>query len=99
MCQGREFSVAEARGQAPRGSGQAWANLGGTLPVLDFKVGWYISDHTEPGHSTILVPGSYRWSPEQRATFEDWLDPADIVAVKVPAGTVLRQSFIASVSS
>ena len=62
----------------------------GTLPLLDFKVGWYISDHTEPGHSTILVvPGSYRWSREQRATFEDWLDPADIVAVKVPAGSVM----------
>ena len=62
----------------------------GTLPLLDFKVGWYISDHTEPGHSTILVvPGSYRWSREQRETFEDWLDPADIVAVKVPAGSVM----------
>ena len=62
----------------------------GTLPLLDFKVGWYISDHTEPGHSTILVvPGSYRWSREQRATFEEWLDPADIVAVKVPAGSVM----------
>ena len=62
----------------------------GTLPLLDFKVGWYISDHTEPGHSTILVvPGSYRWSREQRATFEEWLDPVDIVAVKVPAGSVM----------
>ena len=62
----------------------------GTLPLLDFKVGWYISDHTEPGHSTILVvPGSYRWSREQRATFEEWLDPADIVAVTVPAGSVM----------
>ncbi len=56
----------------------------------DFKVGWHISDHTEPGHSTILVvPGSYKWSREQRTTFEDWLDPADIVAVKVPAGSVM----------
>ena len=64
--------------------------MDGTLPLLDFKVGWYISDHTEPGHSTILVvPGSYKWSREQRATFEEWLDPADIVAVKVPAGSVM----------
>ena len=49
-----------------------------------------ISDHTEPGQSTILVvPGSYTWSREQRATFEEWLDPADIVAVKVPTGSVM----------
>ena len=64
--------------------------MDGTLPLLDFKVGWYISDHTEPGHSTILVvPGSYRWSRQQRATWEQWLDPAEIVAVKVPAGSVM----------
>ena len=75
--------------------------MDGTLPLLDFKVGWYISDHTEPGHSTILVvPGSYQWSRQQRATWEEWLDPAEIVAVRVPAGSVMlwRPTLLHSVS-
>ena len=77
------------------------STVDGTLPLLDFKVGWYISDHTEPGHSTILVvPGSYRWSRQQRATWEEWLDPAEIVAVRVPAGSVMlwRPTLLHSVS-
>ena len=64
--------------------------IDGRLPLLDFKVGWYISDHTEPGHSTILlVPGSYQWTPQQRATWESWLDPADIYELRVPAGSAM----------
>ena len=48
--------------------------LDGRMPLLDFKVGWYISDHTEFGHSTIiLVPGSFKWDKLQRNTWETWL--------------------------
>jgi hypothetical protein len=47
----------------------------GVMPLFDFKVSWYLSDHTEPGHaSTLLVPGSHRWTPQQRATWQQWLD-------------------------
>ena len=68
----------------------AGTTLDGRMPLLDFKVGWYVSDHTEPGHSTLLmVPGSYRWTPDQRATWEDWLDPKDIFELRVPAGSAL----------
>lgn len=68
----------------------AGTTLDGRMPLLDFKVGWYVSDHTEPGHSTILVvPGSYRWTREQRATWESWLDPEDIFELRVPAGSVM----------
>ena len=64
--------------------------IDGTMPLLDFKVGWYISDHTEPGHSTILiVPGSYKWGPKQRATWEEWLDPDEVVEIGVPAGSTM----------
>ena len=53
-------------------------------------VGWYISDHAEEGHSTILlVPGSFRWNAEQRATWESWLDPGEIFELRVPAGSAL----------
>jgi len=68
----------------------AGTTLDGRMPLLDFKVGWYISDHTEPGHSTILmVPGSYQWTRQQRATWESWLDPEDIVELRVPAGSAM----------
>ena len=57
----------------------AGTTIDGRMPLIDFKVGWYISDHTEPGHATILlVPGSYKWTREQRATWESWADPKDI---------------------
>ena len=68
----------------------AGTTIDGRMPLLDFKVGWYVSDHTEPGHSTILmVPGSYQWTREQRATWESWLDPEDIFELRVPAGSAM----------
>ena len=68
----------------------AGTTIDGCMPLLDFKVGWYVSDHTEPGHSTILmVPGSYRWTREQRATWESWLDPEEIFELRVPAGSAM----------
>ena len=68
----------------------AGTTVDGRMPLLDFKVGWYISDHTEPGHSTILlVPGSHEWTREQRATWESWLDPEEIFELRVPAGSAL----------
>ena len=68
----------------------AGCTIDGVMPLLDFKVGWYISDHTEPGHSVIqVVPGSYKWGPEQRATWEEWLDPDEVVDIRVPAGSAM----------
>jgi ectoine hydroxylase-related dioxygenase (phytanoyl-CoA dioxygenase family) len=73
----------------------------GEMPLVDFKVSYYLSDHTEPGHScTCLVPGSHRWSPAQRASWEDWLAPEHVVPLRVPIGTVLlwRSSLLHAVS-
>ena len=68
----------------------AGTTVDGVMPLLDFKVGWYISDHREPGHSTILlVPGSFRWNRDQRATWESWLDPAEIFELRMPPGSAL----------
>ena len=68
----------------------AGTTIDGCMPLLDFKVGWYISDHSEAGHSTILlVPGSFRWNREQRAPWESWLDPNEIFELRVPAGSAL----------
>ncbi len=51
----------------------------GVMPQFDFKISWYLSDHTEPGHAaTLVVPGSHPWTPQQRATWQQWLDPSDV---------------------
>jgi ectoine hydroxylase-related dioxygenase (phytanoyl-CoA dioxygenase family) len=35
------------------------------------KVSWYLSAHDAPGHGcTLVVPGSHRWTPAQRADWE-----------------------------
>ena len=79
----------------------AGMTIDGRLPLIDFKVGWYISDHRDPLHATILlVPGSHKWSPEKRASWEDWLDPKEIFELRVPAGSILlwRPSVLHSVT-
>ncbi|MAP39521.1 MAG: hypothetical protein CL879_07890 [Dehalococcoidia bacterium] len=63
---------------------------GDPMPLIDFKVGWYISDSTEPGHATIIfVPGSHNWTYQQRATWSQDLDPSDIFELRVPAGSAM----------
>ena len=64
--------------------------LDGPMPWLDFKIGWYVSDATEPGHATILfVPGSHRWGLERRARWRTDLRPTDIYELKVPPGSLM----------
>ena len=54
----------------------------GHMPLLDLKASWFVSDHTDPRHgTTCLVPGSFRWDAHQRATWQQWLDPALICQV------------------
>ncbi len=68
----------------------AGTTVDGRMPLIDFKVGWYVTDHTEPGHATILlVPGSYKWTREQRANWESWLNPKEIFELRVPAGSAM----------
>ena len=71
------------------------------MPLVDLKVSYYLSDHTEPGHAcTLLVPGSHLWSPEERSTWEARLRPEDVVALRVPIGSVLlwRSSLLHAVA-
>jgi hypothetical protein len=37
----------------------------------------------------MMVPGSYKWGPEKRATWEEWLDPDEIYYLRVPAGSAM----------
>ena len=64
--------------------------LDGRMPLLDLKASWLVSDHSDARSSTtLLVRGSFRWDAEQRATWQQWLDPSCIVPVRAPAGSVL----------
>jgi ectoine hydroxylase len=68
----------------------AGVTVSGPMPLLDIKVGWYISDHREPGHATILlVRGSYKWGPEQRSAWKSLLDPREIVEIRLPPGSAM----------
>ena len=108
------FSAAPPRGEdspGPTALAAAWhfdqeeeyqgLTANGEMPLVDFKVSYYLSDHTRPGHScTVLVPGSHRWSPAQRASWQDWLRPEHVVPLRVPIGSVLlwRSSLLHAVS-
>jgi hypothetical protein len=73
----------------------------GVMPLVDLKVSYYLSDHTEPGHAcTLVVPGSHKWTPDQRSTWESWVKPEDVVALRVPVGSVMlwRSSLLHAVA-
>ena len=73
----------------------------GTMPLVELKVSYYLSDHAEAGHAcTLVVPGSHRWSAEQRASWERTLRPALVVPLRVPLGSVMlwRSSLLHSVA-
>ena len=62
----------------------------GVLPMLDFKVSFFLSDHTEPGHAcTLVLPGSHLWTQEERRHWAETLDPSRVVALRVPAGSAV----------
>ena len=62
----------------------------GVMPQFDFKISYYLSDHIEPGHaSTLVIPGSHLWTPEQRATWQQWVDRKEVVPIRVPAGSIM----------
>ena len=35
------------------------------------------------------MPGSHRWTPQQRATWEEFIQPSDVVPLRVLPGSVL----------
>ena len=60
----------DSRG-APSSLSCARVELQGSMPLLDLKASWFISDHMDPAHgTTLLVPGSFRWTAQQRATWQ-----------------------------
>ena len=62
----------------------------GVMPQFDFKISFYLSDHTEPGHAaTLVIPGSHLWTPEQRATWQQWVEPEDVVPIRVSSGSIM----------
>lgn len=79
----------------------AGVTVDGVMPLVDLKVSYYLSDHTEPGHAcTLIVPGSHTWTAQQRSTWENFVRPEDVVALRVPIGSVLlwRSSLLHAVA-
>jgi len=73
----------------------------GVLPLIELKVSLYLSDHTEDGHAcTLIRPGSHRWTPNQRSTWEETLKPMDVVPMRLPIGSMMlwRSSVLHSVA-
>ena len=106
------FTVKPPRAEAPGDRlGLAWhfdqeeefngVTQDGMLPLVELKVSYYLSDHSEDGHAcTLVVPGSHRWTPAQRASWEEFVRPEDVVPLRVPIGSVLlwRSSILHSVA-
>ncbi len=64
--------------------------IDGPMPWLDFKIGWYVSDATEPDHATFLcVPGSHRWDIAKRARWQTDLPSEEIFELRVPPGSIM----------
>ena len=73
----------------------------GVMPLVDLKVSWYLSDHTEEGHGcTLVVPGSHLWTPLERATWEREGKLAAAVPIRVPIGSIMlwRSSMLHAVA-
>jgi hypothetical protein len=61
-----------------------WPTVGGVVPFMELKVGYYLTDLTQPDSGALRVlPGSHRW-PQDRA-----VAPDGVTEINVSAGTAL----------
>jgi ectoine hydroxylase-related dioxygenase (phytanoyl-CoA dioxygenase family) len=69
-----------------------WPTVGGVVPFLELKVGYYLTDLTAPLSGALrLLPGSHRWPEGRTLDAAPQSEPgADQIAeISVPAGTAL----------
>jgi ectoine hydroxylase-related dioxygenase (phytanoyl-CoA dioxygenase family) len=84
-----ERSGGERPGWHIDGHDNGYRNLGETTPLLQLKVGYYLTDMREPGQGNLLlVPGSHRCpiapQPEQTSGFDTFPGALQVCG---PAGT------------
>jgi ectoine hydroxylase len=66
-----------------------WPTVGGVVPFLELKVGFYLTDLTEPRSGALrLLRGSHRW-PEDAGGVVGERASAHVAEINVPAGTAI----------
>ncbi len=67
-----------------------WPSVGGVVPYMEMKIGYYLTDLTEHNSGAIcVVRGSHRTSPWITDNGERVADPERVVEVNVRPGTAL----------
>lgn len=95
----RKAQIANKLGQDRWGEPEQWhvdgpiygyPTVDGILPMMEVKVGYYLTDVTQPDSGPLcLVPGSHRQDYRILAQNELNVPPECIVKVQVPAGTAI----------
>lgn len=78
-----------------------WPTVGGVPPFMELKVGFYLTDLSQPRSGALwVIPGSHRLPSAYGADGELLVDPHAVVELNVPAGAALifRTSLLHRVS-
>lgn len=73
------------------GIDDGFRNLGPHIPLLQLKIGYYLSDMTQPGQGNLcVVPGSHKAAPATtREDLQQWGKSAGVTEICAPAGTAI----------
>ncbi len=73
------------------GIDDGFRNLGPQIPLLQLKIGYYLSDMTQPGQANLCVlPGSHKAaSAPTREDLQRWGKSAGVTEICAPAGTAI----------
>ncbi len=73
------------------GIDDGFRNLGPQIPLLQLKIGYYLSDMTRPGQGNLcVVPGSHKAAPAPtREDLQRWGKSAGVTEICAPAGTAI----------
>lgn len=83
--------IGRAMGWHIDGIDDGFKNLGPHIPLLQLKIGYYLSDMTQPGHGNLcVVPGSHKAaSTPDREDLQRWGRSAGVTEICAPAGTAI----------
>ena len=73
------------------GIDEGFRNLGAPIPLLQLKIGYYLTDMTQPGQGNLCVlPGSHKTaSAPDREDLQRWGSSAGVTEICAPAGTAI----------
>ena len=73
------------------GIDDGFRNLGPQIPLLQLKIGYYLSDMTQPGQGNLcVVPGSHKTPfALDREEMQQWGRSAGVTEICAPAGTAI----------